>query len=82
MYMGDFDEFIKPSVVEVTEAPKAKTTTASEASGESKKTGAKSKQSKGKSITELLMGEDQNASVFADRLGLDTEMTEKVLFHY
>jgi len=77
--MGDFDEFIKPSAVEVPEAPKAKTNTASEASGESKKTGAKSKQPKGKSITELLMGEDQNASVFADRLGLDTEMTEKVL---
>ena len=77
--MGDFDEFVKPSAVEVPEAPKPRTEATSKAGGGSEKSKGSSKKVKGKSLAEMLMGDEQNPAVFADRMGLDAEMTEKVL---
>jgi hypothetical protein len=67
--MGEFDEFIRS---EPTEAPKEE-----QPKAERKATPPKSK-ANNKSLTELLVGEE-DAHQFAERFGLDEEMTTKVL---
>lgn len=68
--MGEFDEFIRS---EPKEAPKEEPRKA-----EQKSANKSAPKGKGKSLTELLVGEE-DAHQFAERFGLDEEMTTKVL---
>jgi hypothetical protein len=69
--MGEFDEFVRSEPKEVPPEDKAK----AEAKATSKRSAGTSQ---GKSLTELLVGEE-DAHQFAERFGLDEEMTSKVL---
>ena len=68
--MGEFDEFIR---TEPEDAPKDK-----EPKAEQKSSTKSAPKGKGKSLTELLVGEE-DAHQFAEKFGLDEEMTSKVL---
>lgn len=68
--MGEFDEFIRS---EPKEAPKEE-----QPKAEPKSSSKSAPKGKGKSLTELLVGEE-DAHQFAERFGLDEEMTSKVL---
>jgi len=69
--MGEFDEFVRSAPKEVPPEDKQK----SEAKASSKRSASSGKS---KSLTELLVGEE-DAHQFAERFGLDEEMTSKVL---
>ena len=68
--MGEFDEFIRS---EPKEKPKEEPS-----KSEAKPRSSTKPKGKGKSLTELIVG-DGDAHQFADRFGLDAEMTQKVL---